>query len=195
MAVPGAPLFGAATRVRKKLHLGSERRTFLSFDYLSCVLNELPAEAYKDSDNIVARITLPTMAYARERLIDIFAAALRGLEQEPNTEKRLKYMDFIDTYSALDDNDRRLFAQRYPKEEQTMTTWSQRVLAQGRQEGEQLGLQKGEANILLRQLVHRFGPLGETMTERVRSASSAELERWGINFVDARTLDDVFRIH
>ena len=117
------------------------------------------------------------------------------VERDSSTVKKLKYMDFANSYGKLEENDLRLFAQRYPKEEQTMTTWSQRVLAQGRQEGEQLGLQKGEANILLRQLVHRFGPLGETMTERVRSASSAELERWGINFVDARTLDDVFRIH
>ena len=60
--VPIVIFLHGSSRIRKELHLGSERRTFLSFDYLSCVLNELPAEAYKDSDNIVARITLPTMA-------------------------------------------------------------------------------------------------------------------------------------
>ena len=77
------------------------------------------------------------------------------------------------------------------------------MLAQGRQEGrleglqegEQEGLRKGEANALLRQLIHRFGALGSTMMERVRQASSVELEQWAINFVNARTLDEVFHIH
>ena len=65
--------------------------------------------------------------------------------------------------------------------------WSNEI----RQEGEQ----KGEANLLLRQLTRRFGPLGEVMTERVRTASSTELEQWAENILDARTLEEVFRIN
>lgn len=183
-------------RVRRQLQLGSERHKFLSFDYLCCMLNELPAESYQDSTNVVARITLPTMAYAEEQLLDVFASALRGLELEPRMEKRLKYLDFIDTYAQLDDNERKLFAKRFPKEDKAMTTWSQRMLAQGEQKGLEKGLQEGrqqgEANALLRLLVHRFGPLGDAMTQRVRQASEAELEQWLLNFVSARTLDEVF---
>ena len=57
------------------------------------------------------------------------------------------------------------------------------------------GEQEGGAALLLRQLTHRFGPLGEAMSERVRRASPAELEHWAENILDARTLDDVFRAH
>ena len=174
--------------VRKHLRLGSEHHSFLVFDYLSCVLDELPAEQYRDSGNIVARITLPTMAYARDRVVDIFAAALRGLELEPDAEKRLKYTDFIDTYSGLDDNERKVFARRYPREGTTMATWSQRMRAEGRQEGRQ----EGKAAMLLHQLVRRFGPLPAATTERVLQADLSELEQWADNFVDARILDDVF---
>src|SRR5690606_7628776 len=107
--VPVVIFLKDSQRVRTELHLGTEHQTFLSFHYLRRGLKELRAEDYQDSPNIVARIALPTMAYPADQLVDIFAAAVRGLELEPNADKRLKYMDFIDTYAQLDDNDRKLF--------------------------------------------------------------------------------------
>ncbi len=77
-----------------------------------------------------------------------------------------------------------MYATRFDK-------WSNELL----RKGEQKGRQEGKAEVLLHQLTHRFGPLGEATTDLVRKANSAELERWCINFVDARTLDDVFRSH
>ena len=64
-----------------------------------------------------------------------------------------------------------------------------------RQEGRRQGKQEGELAILSRQLERRFGPLGPAVTERLKKASAAELERWADNFVDARTLDEVFGTH
>ncbi|MBN9368078.1 MAG: DUF4351 domain-containing protein [Comamonadaceae bacterium] len=77
----------------------------------------------------------------------------------------------------------------HPQEDKTMTTLSQRMWSQGRQEGRQ----EDEATVLLRLLTRRFGPLGALMTQRVRQASSAELEQWADNILDASTLDEVFR--
>lgn len=78
-------------------------------------------------------------------------------------------------------------------------TYAQRAMAEGMQQGIQQGMQQGrqegEAAVLLRLLVRRFGPLGEAITERVRGASPAELERWADNILDARTLDEVFGGH
>jgi len=198
--VPIVIFLRAGKRLRRELALGGDRLTFLSFRYIACVLPEMPAEQHKDSANIVARITLPTMQYIREQVIDVVAWALRGLDAlEPDGEKRLKYSGFIDTYSHLEDNERQLFAQRYPREEKTMTTYAQtyaqRAMAEGIQQGMQQGRQEGEAAVLLRLLVRRFGPLGEAITERVRGASPAELERWADNILDARTLDEVFGGH
>lgn len=195
--VPIVIFLRSSPRIRRRLELGGENLTFLTFHYLACVLSDLPAEQYKDSANIVARITLPTMAYARRQVIDIMAWALRGLEMEPDAEKRFKYMGFIDAYSQLDDNEYQAFTQRYPKEEHTMTSIAQRAMAQGLNQGlhqgRQEGRQEGEATVLLRLLTRRFGPLGAPMTQRVRQASSAELEQWADNILDARTLDEVFR--
>ena len=73
-----------------------------------------------------------------------------------------------------------------------MTTWSQSLLMQGRQQGIQEGIQTGEAATLLRLLTRRFGPLGVPMTQRVQQASSAQLKQWLDNILDARSLDEVF---
>ncbi|WP_430754821.1 hypothetical protein [Magnetovirga frankeli] len=90
----------------EQLRLGSEHRDYLHFSYLSTALFATPANQYLDSPNIVARLRLPCMAYAPEDKLAIYAAATRGLmELEPNPERRLKYADFIDIYTALDDNE------------------------------------------------------------------------------------------
>lgn len=197
--IPIVVFLRGSPRIRKQLELGSEYHAFLTFDYIACVLSELPAERFKDSSNIVARIALPTMAYARRAVTDIVAWALRGLQMEPDEEKRLKYMDFIDAYSQLDDNERKLFAQRYPQEDKTMLTLRQQGILlgrqEGRQEGREEGRQEGRADLLLRQLNRRFGPLGAAMTQRVSQASAAELERWADAILEARTLDEVFGVH
>lgn len=66
--------------------------------------------------------------------------------------------------------------------------WSVRF----RQEGHREGRQEGEAAVLLRQLLRRFGPLGAATVERVQKASPAELEQWADNILDAGSLAEVF---
>jgi len=199
--VPVVIFLRSSPNIPKELHLGGDGLPFLSLRYIACVLPDIPVEAYKDSQNIVARITLPTMRYARQHVIDVMAWALRGLSAlETNIEKYLKYLDFIQTYGNLTPQEEQLFTQRYPQEKHIMTSWlanwSEQMLAQsrqeGRQEGEEKGRQAGEATVLLRQLTRRFGPLGEAMTRRIRDASLDELEQWADNILDARSLDEVF---
>ena len=50
-----------------------------------------------------------------EDRVDVYAAAVRGLSTlEPDPERQLKYADFIDIYSALDDNERQRYESEYP---------------------------------------------------------------------------------
>jgi hypothetical protein len=50
-----------------------------------------------------------------------------------------------------------------------------------------------EAKFLRRQLKKRFGDLPSWAVEKLASADTDMLERWGENFVEADTLEDVFR--
>jgi len=65
-------------------------------------------------------------------------------------------------------------------------------LAEGRVEGRVEGLAEGRVKTLLLQLDRRFGPLSPSVEARVRTASTAELDRWTLTILDATTLESVF---
>ena len=101
------------------------------------------------------------MAYPPGHKVDVYAQAVRGLlELEPHPEKRLKYLDFIDIYADLDDNQRQDYAARYPREAAEMSGFAERFIEQGKQKGIQRGIQQGleqERLLLSRQARKRFG--------------------------------------
>ena len=68
----------------------------------------------------------------------------------------------------------------------------QQGMQQGIQQGMQQGMQQGEAALLLRLLSGRFGPLPESLVERVKQASLAELEQWAERLLQAPSLHAVF---
>lgn len=190
--VPVVIFLRSGSRIPRQLNLGGNRHTYLAFHYVSCDLTELDANAYLDSPNLVARLNLPNMRWAPEQKVDIYAHAMRGLfELEPDVNRQLKYVDFIDIYTAMDNNQMHEYQERYPQERSKMAGLTERLLNEGRQEG----MQKGEQNILLRLLVRRFGPLDAATEQRLQQASSEELARWSDNILDAQTLDEVFTRH
>ncbi|WP_345796605.1 DUF4351 domain-containing protein [Castellaniella sp. MT123] len=75
-------------------------------------------------------------------------------------------------------------------EKMTYLTTAERL---GIKKGMQVGRAEGQADLLLRQIARRFGPASDETTQRIRAASTTQLELWSLNFVDAATLDDVFR--
>ncbi|MBF0425560.1 MAG: Rpn family recombination-promoting nuclease/putative transposase [Magnetococcales bacterium] len=64
---------------------------------------------------------------------------------------------------------------------------------EGRQENRQEGRREGKADLLLRQLRQRFGPLlPEWVGEHVRAADAATIEVWGDRILTAHSLEEVF---
>ena len=61
-------------------------------------------------------------------------------------------------------------------------------------EYEQKGIEKGEALLLQRQLVRRFGALPNEVVNQIATATTRQLENWGDRVLDAATLDDVFQL-
>jgi len=182
---------GAAPR---PLVLGTERRAYLTFDYLACALGDMPAERWLESRNVVARVNLPNMRRPSGLgKVDVYAHAVRGLlDLETDPDRRAKYIDFIDIYADLADNERRRYRQRHPEESSIMVGLNQRARDEGRQEGVRLGRAEGERAVLARQLRRRFGTLPPAVVEQLVGASETELEAWADNVLDASSLDEVF---
>lgn len=57
----------------------------------------------------------------------------------------------------------------------------------------QKGIEQGQADLLLRLIERRFGSQPDSVREQIRTASRPQLEIWSLNFVDAQTLDDVWK--
>jgi predicted transposase YdaD len=88
-----------------------------------------------------------------------------------------------------------LAAQIGPEAEEVYVTTADMLRAEGRAEGEAKGRAEGRAEgaatVLVRQLTRRFGPIPDTVRERIDTATLAQLEAWSDRVLDASTLDDV----
>ncbi len=135
------------------------------------------------------------MHHAPWHKIDAYAQAVKGLvDLEDNPEKQLKYIDFIDIYADLDDNERAEYQHDYSNEAKTMSRFAERFIEQGRQEarqemkgfterfieqgrleGELEGKQEGEATILLRQLQLKFGGVPEAVRRKIERSDPQTL--------------------
>ena len=183
----------------ERIELGTERRTCLSFEWLSIRLGELRAEDWRDSGNLVARVNLPNMQVGDR--VDTYAHAVRGLlELEPDADLRAKYTDFIDMYAELTDNERRRYQREHPRESSTMKgivtrareEGIQRGMERGMQQGMERGRVEGERAVLERLLQRRFGRVPAAAARRLDRASQTDLEAWAENVLDADSLDEVF---
>ncbi|MCP4606190.1 MAG: hypothetical protein GY847_37705, partial [Proteobacteria bacterium] len=183
-------------RYPAELTLGGNQQDYLRFRFIACNLARLPAERYCDSDNIVARLNLPNMLYPRELKVDMYAHALRGLfSLEPDLNKQVKYLDFIDLYAGLDDNERLIYQSRYPDEEKKMKGFVERYREEGMQKGMQKGMQEGmqkaEVLVLVRLLRSKFGDLPNGIRARIESADSVTLLRWLDRVLTANDINEV----
>lgn len=55
------------------------------------------------------------------------------------------------------------------------------------------GLHNGEARILMNQLKFKFNEIPDDYIEKINSADARTLEKWGINIMVAKSLEDVFK--
>jgi len=186
--VPVVIFLRRAPNVTQRLRLSGDHETYLDFHYLSCALGELSYEHYRHSDNLVVRLNLPNMRYPAGHKVEVYAQAVRGLtELEQDPEKQLKYLDFIDIYAALDDNERAEYQRDYPDEAQTMSRFAERFHEKGMQQG----IQQGEALVLERQLQLKFGALSDEVQRRITQASEQTLLEWSERVLTADRLDEV----
>ena len=108
------------------------------------------------------------MRYARRDKVRVYAQAVSGLlTLEPDPERQIKYLDFIDIYAQLNEDERMHYQQHYAQDAAVINGFAQRFIAecieqsieQGIEQGREQGVQQGEARLLLRQLTARFGAL------------------------------------
>jgi flagellar biosynthesis/type III secretory pathway protein FliH len=137
------------------------------------------------------------MRHQPEQRIDVHARAFQGLMRlEQDVNKQAKYLDFIDIYSRLSDNEQQRYKEKYPKEVKMMSNFAQRYqqqgLEKGLQQGMQQGMQQGESVMLLRQIEAKFGVPTADIKQRVEAADSADLLQWSERILKAQSIDELW---
>ena len=181
----------------KHLVLAGDRGTYLTFHYLYTALAQMPWQQYENSDNLVACLNLPNMRHQPEERIDVHAKAFQSLLRlEQDVDKQAKYLDFIDIYSNLSDNELQRYQEKYPEEVKKMTSFSQRYeqqgIEKGIQQGMQQGMQQGEAAMLLLLVETKFGAPSSQTKSRIENADSPTLLQWSKRIIEANHLDEIW---
>ena len=149
----------------------------------------------------MARVNRPNMRGAGNRRVEVYGQAVRGLlELEYDPLKRATYLDFIDIYADLTDNERERYKEKYPEENEVMAGVVQAARDEGLEQGMQQGIERGvrqgrvdgERAVLERLLRRRFGSLSPELAARLGEASAPDLETWAEKVLDAAKLEDVF---
>lgn len=76
--------------------------------------------------------------------------------------------------------------------EEGMQKGLKKGLKQGRAQGLEQGRKEGAAALLERQLTRRFGPLPQTVRDKLAKASEAQLGAWSDALLEAQSLKQVF---
>jgi hypothetical protein len=139
--------------------------------------------------------TMVNMRYPPGQKIDVYAQAVKGLfTLETDTNKQAKYLDFIDIYTDLNDNELQQYRESYPEEVNKMTAFAERF----RNEGLEQGLEKGEVSasqkLLLNLLRLKFGDsaITQNMRSKIEQADYETLLRWSSNVLNATSIEKVF---
>jgi predicted transposase YdaD len=125
--------------VDKELDTKFRGRTYLHFEYNFVKLFDFNAADYYHVKNPVVKILLPKMNYRPEEKTRVIIEAYKGLYQLASKMLFDKYIDFIDTYAQIEDNEREEIYKKITEHKETA------MLAQYiREKGFTEGIQKGK---------------------------------------------------
>ncbi|MCD6295231.1 MAG: DUF4351 domain-containing protein [Deltaproteobacteria bacterium] len=178
------------TDVKRELNSRLGNRDLLHFEYILLKLFDYNACDYYDHRNPVVKILLPKMNYKPEERFEVIRRAYRGLfELVPRTMFE-KYVDFIDVYAGIQEEEREAFYRNITEQEDTIML-AQYIKDKGFQEGRQEGRQEGTRVFLERLLTRRFGPLPGWGKEQLARATMEQLDRWSDRVLDAKSIQAV----
>jgi predicted transposase YdaD len=121
----------------------------------------------------------------------VLPEVVRRLRQVPDVEQRGWLLTTL--LALLEDEEVITMVERLLTDDDVRLDlpYLQRLRAQGREEGREEGRRQEAADILLRQLQGRFGPIPEAVRSRVEAADRTTLEQWSNRVVSAPTLEAV----
>jgi len=136
-------LFTDRTKWRKdvlrKLETRLNDRLFLHFEYMFFKLFDFNARDYYNINNPVVKILLPKMNYKKEERIEVIRQAYSGLFQLASRMLFDKYVDFIDVYAEVSEEEQENLYHEIIQHKETAML-AQYIRDKGMQQGMQQGM-------------------------------------------------------
>ena len=130
---------------------------------------------------------MPRMNYAPEERLEVIRQAYRGLFELTAPMMFDKYVDFIDVYAGIREDEREAIFREITEQEDTIML-AQYIKDKGFQEGELKGELKGGRVLLERLLTRRFGPLPDWGRDQLVGATLDQLNRWADRTLEADSI-------
>jgi len=172
--------------VARELHAAFGERVFLHFEYLFVRLFDFNARDFFDYPNPLVKILLPKMNYAPAERWEVIWQAYKGLFALASLALFEKYVDFIDIYAAVREEERAaIYHELYEHEETVM------IAQMLRNEGRQEGRQEGKTLLLSRLLSKKFHLPPETPPALLAHLESEDLFELGEYMLDCESFEDL----
>ncbi len=159
---------------------GGEKILF--FKYQLIKLFDYNARDHYESDNPLVRILLPKMNYGPEERSEVIRRAYIGLFQLVSSGFFDKYVDFIDIYANIQEEEREHLLEKLQGHKETAML-AQYIRNQGKrqgiQQGMQQGIQQGETDLLCRQMAKKYNLAPEQIKLLIKPLSAQALLELG----------------
>lgn len=164
--------------VLQELHTQLNDRLFLHFEYVFHKLFDLNARDYYNVNNPVVKILLPKMRYSKEERLEVIQQAYAGLFQLVSSGLFDKYVDFIDTYAEIGEQEQQALYEEMIQHKETVML-AQYIRDKGMQQGMQQGMQRGilkkAKEDIIKILELRFGKIPSKIIEQINRTDDPEI--------------------
>ncbi len=196
-------LFSDRKRWRKtvdiNLHAELNDRLFLHFEYIFHKLFDLNARDYYNVNNPVVKILLPKMNYKKEDRMEMIRQAYSGLFQLASSGLFDKYINFIDTYAQICEQEQQQLHDDLVQHKETAMLSKyirdqgiQQGMQQGIQQGMQRGIIKSTKENIIKILELRFGKISPEIAAKINNTNNIEiLQSFLEQGVQAKNLDQL----
>lgn len=171
--------------VRREIECRFGNRLFFHFEYQLVRIIDYRAKDYYHTPNPLLRILLPKMIFSQKERKTVICNAYKGLFDLVDRRLFDKYVDFIDIYAEISEEEKDDLYRELSENEETVML-AQYIRNKGFEEGIQQGIEqgleqrvhRGMATTLKRTLRKRFGTLPKWAEDRIDQATASQLDRW-----------------
>ena len=167
-------LFTERTKWRKdvlrKLETRLNDRLFLHFEYMFFKLFDFNARDYYNINNPVVKILLPKMNYKKDERIEVIRQAYSGLFQLASRMLFDKYVDFIDVYAEVSEEEQENLYHEIIQHKETAML-AQYIRDKGMQQGMQQGIIQNTKENIIEALELRFGKISPEIIDKINQTN------------------------